>query len=151
MVLDLVAEAVRDLVLDLLDSLVEKFDHLARIEADHVIVVIAIRELEDRRAPFEIVPGHEAGTLELREHAVYRGKTELLAGVEQRAIDAFGREMTLFALLEDLEHLQPRRRYLQPRPAQILAPFFHLSTYLHQMGYDPRLIMAHRRTSLHRT
>jgi DNA repair protein RecN (Recombination protein N) len=105
---DVVAVLVGDLALYLLDSLVVELRHAARLEADHVVVVCAVRELKDGLAALEVMSGHEACALELREHAMNRGKPEHLAVLEQCAIDRLRRQMPLAAVLQDLEHLQTR-------------------------------------------
>lgn len=148
MVLDLVTVLPGDLSLNLLDSLVEKLDHFTGIETHHVIVVITIRELEDGRAALEVVPRDEPRALELREDTVHGRKPELLTGFEQRAINRFRGQMALFALLEDLQDLEPRRSDLQSDVAKIL-PFHCLLPYI-KWGMIRGSIMAHTRLALHR-
>ena len=48
-----------------------------------------------------------AGLFELREHAVYRGQSDIDAFVDQHAIDILGGEVSHFAGLEQLEDAQP--------------------------------------------
>src|SRR6185503_11825110 len=105
---DVVAVLVGDLALDLLDSLVVELRDAARLEADHVIVVSAVRELEDSLAALEVMSGDEARALELRQYAIDSCEPEDLAVLEQRAIDRLRRQMPLAAVLQDLEHLQTR-------------------------------------------
>ena len=137
---DVVVVFVRDLALDLLDSLVVELSHAARLEAHHVIVMRAVRELEDRLTAFEVVAAHEARPLELREHAIDGRKPELLAAVEQRAIDRLRRQMPLAAVLQNLEHLQTRRGDLEAGFAKISS--LHLPPAGELIRYDAGPIMT---------
>lgn len=147
MVLDLVTVLPGDLSLNLLDSLVEKLDHFTGIETHHVIVVITIRELEDGRAALEVVSRDEPRALELREDTVHGRKPELLTGFEQRAINRFRGQMALFALLEDLQDLEPRRSDLQSDVAKILP--FHCLLRCVKWGMIRGSIMDQSRSALH--
>ena len=89
-----------------------------------MVVVRAIGELEDGRATLEVVAGYEPRALELGQHAVDRREAKLLAAIEQRAIDRLGGHVPLGALLEDLQHLEARRRDLEAELAKILS--FHV-------------------------
>ena len=119
----------------MLDSLVEELRHLARLEAHHVIVVCAVGELEDRLTAFEVVAADEPSSLELRKHAIDGREPELLAAVEQRAIDRLRRHVTLPAVLENLQHLQTRRGDLEACFAEILS--FHLPLIQNLSGMMP--------------
>ena len=112
-----VTVTVRDFLLELLDTVIDKFDDLSRLQANHVIVVTAVGEFENRHPAFEVVPVDQAGALELRQHPVDRGQAEFVAPLEQRPVDAFGAQVTLLAGFEHLENLQARRRYLESRIA----------------------------------
>ena len=87
-------------------------------------MVRAVGELEYCRAALEIVPTHEPRALELRQHAIDGREPELLAAIEQLAVDRLGRHVPLRALLQDLEDLESRRRDLQAELAKILS--FHV-------------------------
>ena len=67
----------------------ELFD-AAAVQADDMIVMRALIELEDRHAILEMMAGHEARGLELREHPVDGGEPDILVGLEQGAIDVLG-------------------------------------------------------------
>src|SRR6478752_7003103 len=86
----------------------------------------AIGELEDGRATLEVVAGYEPRPLELGEHPVHRREAELLAAIEQRAVDRLGGHVPLDALLQDLQHLEARRRDLEAELAKILSFHFPL-------------------------
>src|SRR5690242_13262756 len=83
----------------------------------------ALVELEHRHAVFEVMPRHQPGGLELRQHPVHGREPDVLVGLEQRAVDVLGRQVARGAALEDLEDLQARQRHLQTGLAQVLA--FH--------------------------
>src|SRR5690606_8739155 len=148
MVLDLVAVAARDLALDLLDPLVEELDDLTGVEAHHMVVMVAVRQLEYRGAPFEVVTGHEARALELREHAIHGREAQLLTGVEQQAVDRLRRQVAFLALLQDLQDLEARRSHLQSGFTKILPPFHCLLPCV-KWGMIRGSIMAHTRRALH--
>ena len=67
----------------------ELFD-AAAVQSHYMIVMRALVELEYRHAILEVMAGHEARRLELREHPVNGGEPDVLVGVEQSAIDVFG-------------------------------------------------------------
>jgi hypothetical protein len=132
-VADLVAETLCHRVLALFDASIHEFFDAAAFQADDVIVMRAVIQLEDRHAVFEMVPAYEAGGLELREHAINGGEPDILIGIEQAAIDVLGRKMTCRAALEDLENLQSWQRYLEAGLAKILT--FHSNTPVRGNGH----------------
>src|SRR5262245_5543384 len=99
-----------------------------------MVVMRPLVELENRHAVFEMVAGHEPGRLELREHPVNGGETDVLVGLDQALVDALGGHMPGRTSLEDLEDLESRPRDLQSRLAQILA--FQVNGLLKTMRYD---------------
>jgi hypothetical protein len=100
-------------LLALLDLGIEEFLHAAAVEAHQVVVVLALVELVDGLARFEVVARQQPCLLELREHAIDRGQANVHMLGEQDAIHVFSAQMALFAGLEDLEDLQPRHRGFQ--------------------------------------
>jgi hypothetical protein len=97
-----------DLVLQALDFVAGEFDDVARFDTDHVVVVLAIIEFEDRVPALEIVACDQARRLELREHAIDRRKPDFLTRVQQILVDILGTQMTIRGALEDLKDLQSR-------------------------------------------
>jgi outer membrane protein assembly factor BamE len=85
--LDDVAVLVRDLLLQGLDLGAGELDHLPGLDIHHVVVVLAVVEFINRLAALEVVLQHQAGRLELRQHPVNRGQADLLAAVDQAAVD----------------------------------------------------------------
>ena len=124
MVLEHITVLVGDIALDLFDPLVAKLDDDAGFQADHMIVVRAIRQLEYGRAALEIVSADETGLLELGQHPIDGGEPEFFPGVEQQPINPLGAQVALLRVLEDLKDLEPGRSYLESRVAQVLS--FHV-------------------------
>lgn len=115
MILEHVAVLLGDIPLKLLDPLVTELDDLAGLQANHVIVVRPVGQLENGRGAFEIVARDEAGLLELRQHAVDRRQAQLLPAFEQQPIDTLGAQMPIVARFEDFEDFQARRCNLESR------------------------------------
>ena len=147
MLLDHVVVLVCDFALQLLDALVVELRDSPGLETDHVVVMRSIGELEHGLAAFEVVPTHEPRPLELRQHAIDGRQTELFATIEQRPIDAFGRHVALPAMLENLEHLQARRRHFEAGFTKILS--FHVPLAWNYSGMMPIRIMTQTDLSLH--
>ena len=69
----------------------------------------------------EVVPCHEAGRLELREHAIDRREADVLVRFEQVLVDVLGAHVPGLRVAQDLQDLDPRQRDLEPGLAQIVA------------------------------
>ena len=89
---------------------VEELLDLAALQADQMVVVVALVQLEHRLVAVEVVAHQKTGLLELGEHAVDRGQTDILAFVGQQAIHLLGGHVPLVALLEQIENFQARQR-----------------------------------------
>src|SRR5690606_26347855 len=68
----LVAVARDDLFLQIFDVVIEEFDDIAGIDADHVIVMATVGQLEYRMAAIEVVTDNQSRRLELRQHTINR-------------------------------------------------------------------------------
>ena len=108
------AAILGDFLLALLDLGVEELLDTAALQADQVIVMVALVELEDRLAGLEVAAFEQPRLFELAEHAVDGRQADVLLFGKQLAIDVFGTHVPLFALLEDLEDLESRQRGFQP-------------------------------------
>ena len=73
MVLEHVTVLVSDVFLQLLNSLVNELNDVACLETDHVVVMRAVGQLENRRSAFEFMPANKTSLLELRQNTVDRG------------------------------------------------------------------------------
>jgi outer membrane protein assembly factor BamE (lipoprotein component of BamABCDE complex) len=137
-ILELVAVPGGDFALQLLDSLIAELDDLAGLETDHMVMVGTIGELEDGAGTFEVMAGYQTRLLELRQHAINRGETELFAAFEQHAVDAFGTEVPIFAGFEDFEDLQAWRCNLESGVPEILS--FHGGVTLLVISFHPSMM-----------
>ncbi len=86
-----------------------------------MVVMRPLIEFEHGHAVFEMMPRHQPGGLELREHAIHGRQTDVLVGLDQALVDAFGGHVTGRTALENFEDLESRPRDFQPCLAQILA------------------------------
>ncbi len=117
---ELETQRFRDFALALFDEVVFELIDPPTLHADDVIVMMAAFQLEHGMAAFEMVAGNQAGSLELREHPIDRGQTDVFAAIHQAPIDFFSRQMTGRTVLKHLDDLQTRQRHLQSRIAEIL-------------------------------
>lgn len=116
-------ESLGDRVLPLLDSRIHELLDPTAVETQDVIVVRPGIELEYRHAVGKMVARHETRRLELREYPVNRGETDVLAQVDETTVDVLGRQMSVAAMLENLEDFDAGQRHLESRFPQIVA--FH--------------------------
>src|SRR5690606_22572306 len=79
----LIAMLFDDLVLAPLDFMVHEFDHLAGVQADDVVVMFAVAQLEYRVSAVEVVTRHQAGGLELGQNSINGGKADVLPRFHQ--------------------------------------------------------------------
>ena len=81
----------------------------------HVVVVLALGQLEHRVAGFEVVPGDQARGFKLGQYAVDRGQPHIFTGRQQGAIDVLSTEVLGPAAgrFQDLEDLHPRQGNFQ--------------------------------------
>jgi len=67
-----------------------------------------------------MVAHEEPRLLELREHAIHGGEPDVRMLVEELAIDVLGGEVARLAVLEEVQHPQPRNRHLEAGALQFL-------------------------------
>ncbi len=78
-------------------------------------------------AGFKVVAVDEAGSFELRQHAIHRGKAHVFTRITQLLVDIF-RTQVLAGLaggLQDLQDFDPRQRDLEAGIAQFLIVSRH--------------------------
>ncbi len=92
--------------------IVEFFDAPA-LQADQMIVVLAVVELEYRLARLEMMPFEQAGLFELGKDAINRRQTDIHALRQQQAVNVLGGEMAVFRLAEQVEDGHARDRGLE--------------------------------------
>ena len=110
MILDREAARFGYLDLPFLDLRVVELFHVTAFDADDVVVVPALLQLENGFTALEVMAYEKTGLLELREHAIHRGKAGVGAFLQQRLVHVLGREVTHRAFLEDFEDAQARGR-----------------------------------------
>src|SRR4051794_6135971 len=113
MILQLEAARVGDAALALLDLGVEELLYSAAVEADQVVVVLALVELEHRLAALEVVARQDPGLLELHQDAIHRRQADVGMVGEQHAKHVLRAHVSLRRVLEDLEHFDARQRRLE--------------------------------------
>src|SRR6476661_10325426 len=109
MVLDAEPARLRNLGLPPLDRGIVELLDVSAFDADDMVVMSALLELENGFPALEVVSQQQASLLELGEHAVNGGKPGVGSVLQQRLVDVFGREMANVALLEDFEDTQSRQ------------------------------------------
>src|SRR3954463_5603585 len=123
------APLLRDLVLALLDVGIEELLDASALQADEVIVVAALVQLEHRLAGLEILARQQPGLLELGKDAIDGGETHVDALDDERLVHVFGGEVAHLARLEQLEDFPPRQRRLEAAFLQVLHRVHQLSLY----------------------
>ena len=121
MFLQLEAVLRGDFFLPPLDLRIEKLHHPTAVQAHQMVVVRAFVDLEHRLARLEVTAQQNAGLLELGQHAVHRGQTDVLLLVEQHAVHIFRSHVALRALLKNLQNAQARLSDFQTGIAQTLC------------------------------
>ena len=120
---DLVAMIVGDLALQTLDLVTDEFDHLAGLDVHHVVMMMALGQLEHRMAALEMVARDQRGGFELGEHPIDRRQANVFAGVQQMAINFLRAEVARITRLKNLEDLEAWQCDLESGLAQVLV--FH--------------------------
>lgn len=100
MIVDREAALLGNAVLALLDFSVDELFDFAALQADQMIVVVAMIEFEYRLVAIEMVAHQQARLLELGEHAIHRGQSNVLTIVREQPIDFFRSHVTFVAVLE---------------------------------------------------
>ena len=75
---------------------------------------LPIFEFEHRLARFEIAAREQAGLLELRQHAIHGGETDIEFLVQEAAVHVFGGQVTHRAMLKNLKDFEARKGRLEP-------------------------------------
>src|SRR5258707_9045691 len=109
MPVQLEAARPRHVVLAPLDvGVVELLDAPA-LQADQMVVVPALVQLEHRLAGLEMLARQQSRVLELRQHPVNRRETDVDAFGDQRLVDVLGRKVADFPGVEELKRSEERR------------------------------------------
>lgn len=115
--------ATGNVMLELFDGGVLKLLHPAALNADEMIVVIALIQFENRGATFEMMADDQAGGLELGQNPVDRGQTDFLTLVDEIAKNLLGAQVpaSLPPSLENFQDFDAGQGDLQSRVANVLA------------------------------
>ncbi len=85
---------------------IEEFFDQATVEADQMVVVRALVQFKNGLAGLEMIPVQQAGLLELRQDAIYRGQADIHVFKQQDSVDIFGAQVAHAAVLENIENFQ---------------------------------------------
>ena len=118
MVLKLEPTHPRNFHLTLLDVGIDELFNSTALQTDQVVVVLALVQLKQRTARFEIAALQQSGLLELGEHAVHGRQPNVLLMFEEFAEHIFRAHVPMPALLENFQNLQAGRSSLEAGTAQ---------------------------------
>jgi hypothetical protein len=107
-VLDLVTVFRCHLMLKALDFGTRELDYLARLDIDHVIVVLAAIKLVDSLPALKIVLQNEPCRFELSQHPIHRGQSDVVLVLKQMTIDILGCHVLATQSLKNLEDAHAR-------------------------------------------
>ena len=145
MIYQFITMSCGDLCLTLLDDFIVKLDDFVVIKTNHMIVMLIRGQLENRVTTLEVMPDHQAGSLELGQHPIDGREAHIVSVLEKRPIDILGTHVMLAAFhgLQHLQDLDSRQRYLQARLAQFMVLSRHdllaaLFARSNQVRYDCR-------------
>ena len=108
---------------------IKKLFHPAAVQANQMVVVLALVELVHRLATFKLAAGQQTGLLELHQHPVNGGQTDVGTFVQHQAVDVFRTHVALRAFLEPLQNGQARHGSLQACVFQIPNGLHGLRTH----------------------
>ncbi len=100
------------------DFAVDELLDPAALQADEVVVVLALVQLKERPARFKIAAFEDTGLFELGEHAIHRREPDVVLMVEQLSEHILRAHMTSTSELEDLQDLEPGGGCLEAAAAQ---------------------------------
>jgi outer membrane protein assembly factor BamE len=112
-------QALGNAVLAFFDFRIDKFFHVAAVQAHDVVVVCAFVQFKHGLASLEVVALEQAGLLKLGEHAVDRGQTNVDLFGQQDLEHILGAHVALVGLLKDFQDFQARRGGLQAAAFQV--------------------------------
>lgn len=84
------------------DSGIKKFFQMSALQANDMVVMGSVIQLEHGFSAFKIVAHQDAGEFELREDAINRGQTDILAAGNQQLEHIFRAQVVVLAVLEQV-------------------------------------------------
>jgi hypothetical protein len=122
-ILECEAKALGDRTLPFLDARLHELFDAAAIQAHDVIVVLALVQFENGHAVLKMMASDEARGLKLGQHAIDRGKANILVLLKQAAVNVLSIEVPVRAAGQNVENAHPGHGGLQAGAAQIIL--FH--------------------------
>ncbi len=108
-----IAVLFRYYLLTLFDYIINKFNHLPCLRADHVIMMILTSHLEYCMAAFKVMTQNQPRRLKLSKYAVYGGQAHIITLIEEPLIHILGAQMMVLGVFQDVEDLHSRQSYLE--------------------------------------
>ena len=110
-------------VLKLFDIFIDELDDLAGLQAHHMIVVVALGQLEHGMAAVEVQAADQPGAFKLGKHPVDRGQPHIFTRLQQRLVNILRAQVVGMGGLQYLQDLHPWQGYFQTGFSQFLI--FH--------------------------
>lgn len=99
-----------NLALMLLDHFIVELFDMSAMDADNMVMVFALIQLEHRLTTLEVMPFDQPRRLELGQHAVDCRQTDFLTRRNQTAIDILGSQMLVLLILQHIKDFHPWQR-----------------------------------------
>jgi len=123
-----------DALLALFDLGVKELFHPTALQADQMVVVLALVELKHGLAGFEIVTFQQTCLFELCQHAIDGCQADVLVVLDQLAIDIFGGQVLLFGILEQFQDFEPGMSGLEADVLEAAGIVYHDLNPVARMG-----------------
>ena len=110
-----------DRMLAAFDFFIEKFFHMAALQAQQVVMMAASVKLIDRLVIVEMMPDQYAGMLKLGQYPINRGQSYIDTVSHQQTIHIVRRQMPLIALLEQGKNFQAWSGDFQAQSLELIS------------------------------
>ena len=87
---------------------IEKLHHVPALEADQMVVVLAMVEFKYRLAALKMVTHQKSGLLKLGQDSVHRGQPNFHTVLLQALVNLFSAQMPGFRIFEQSKNLKAR-------------------------------------------
>ncbi len=118
---DFEAALARDPYLPFFDLGVVEFLDAPALQAHEMVVMRTLIQLEYGFAGFEMMADQKTCLLELRQHAVDGGQTDIEPFRDQQPIDILGRQVSHLRRLEQIDDPKPRQRGFEAGVLEIVG------------------------------
>lgn len=134
-----------------LNTCIVKLFNVTALQADDVVMVHALIELEHRFAALEMMSHQQSGLLELCQHTINSSQTHIIATREQQFENLLCAQMAFLAGFEQAQHLEPRQGGFQTGALEVFG-FMHnyyvpiISRHLarNMLQLQMRMIIIHK-------